>query len=365
VKIPLMNLEAQYFSLKDEIDDAIYEVMWNCQFILGGKVQCLEEAIADYCKVKYAVGVANGTDALILSLEALGIGPGDEVITTPFTFFATAESISRVGAKPVFVDIRPDTFNIDENLIEEKITKKTKAIMPVHLFGQPADMGTIMDVAQRYNLKVIEDACQAMGASIGGMMTGGIGDVGCFSFFPSKNLGGIGDGGTVATDDEKIANKVRLLARHGSSQRDCYQMIGRNSRLDTIQATVLLVKLRRLDVWNGMRRKNAYYYNHFLRDANVVTPFEEKNLKHVYHLYNIRTKNRTQLIRTLNEKGISVGKYYSHPLHLQEAYVDLGYKLGDLPESEKAAKEILALPMYPELSRKQIEYVADAIKEVR
>ncbi|MDO8885567.1 DegT/DnrJ/EryC1/StrS family aminotransferase [Candidatus Oleimmundimicrobium sp.] len=364
MSIPLLDLQAQYCSIKNEIDAAVMEVMGSCRFILGSKVQELEEKVAVFCGAKYGVGVANGTDALILSLEAMGIGPGDEVITTPFTFFATAECISRVGAKPVFVDIEPNTFNLNIELIEEKINENTKAIIPVHIFGQPVDMDAIMTLAKKHNLKVVEDACQAIGAEFKGKRIGGLGDTGCFSFFPSKNLGCAGDGGMVVTNDKDLAERIRLLRQHGSPKKYHHTILGHNSRLDALQAAILLVKLKYLDSWNDKRGENAYIYNELLKDIDVVTPFEADNVKHIYHLYIIRTKKRDELEKALKEAGIGTGVYYPVPLHLQEVYADLGYKWGDLPESDKASKETIAIPLYAELKKEQIESVVKVIKKV-
>ncbi|HDP70013.1 MAG TPA: DegT/DnrJ/EryC1/StrS family aminotransferase [Actinobacteria bacterium] len=363
MSIPLLDLQAQYRSIKNEMDAAVMEVMESCHFILGSKVQELEERLATFCGTKYGVGVANGTDALILSLEAMGIGPGDEVITTPFTFFATAECISRVGAKPVFVDIEPDTFNLNTGLIEEKINENTKAIIPVHIFGQPVDMDAIMTIAKKYNLKVVEDACQAIGAEFNGKRIGGLGDTGCFSFFPSKNLGCAGDGGAVVTNDTDLAEKIQLLRQHGSPKKYHHTVLGHNSRLDALQAAILLVKLKYIDSWNDKRRENAYLYNELLKGLDVVTPYELDNIKHVYHLYIIRTKKRDILEKALKETGIGTGVYYPLPLHLQEVYADLGYKWGDLPESDRASKETIALPLFAELKREQIESVVEVVKK--
>ncbi len=362
MSIPLLDLQAQYCSIKDEIDAAVMKVIESCHFILGSKVQELEEKVAAFCGAKYGVGVANGTDALILSLEAMGIGAGDEIITTPFTFFATTECISRVGAKPVFVDIDPKTFNLDIDLIEEKINENTRAIMPVHIFGQPVDMDIVMAIAKKHNLKVIEDACQAIGAEFNGKRIGGLGDTGCFSFFPSKNLGCAGDGGMVVTNDKDLAERVHLLRQHGSPKKYHHTILGHNSRLDALQAAILLVKLKYLDSWNDKRRENAYIYSELLKNVDVTTPFEMDNVKHVYHLYIIRTKKRDELEKALREAGISTGIYYPVPLHLQEVYADLGYKWGDLLESEKASKETIALPLYAELEREQIESVVEVVK---
>lgn len=361
--IPLIDLKAQYESIKEEVDRAVREVLESGRYILGPNVEALEREIASYCGVKYGVGVASGTDALLLSLLALGIGPGDEVITTPFTFFATAEVIMQAGAKPVFVDIDPRTYNIDVERIEEKINENTKAIIPVHIFGQMVDMERVMQIARKYGLAVIEDACQAIGAEFKGQKAGAWGDAGCFSFFPTKNLGGYGDGGIVVTNDSAIAEKIRLLRAHGSKVKYYHSVIGYNSRLDEIQAAILRVKLKYIDEWNEKRRKKASVYNELLKGMEgVCTPVEDYRGKAVYHLYVIRAEKRERIREALAGEGISTGVYYPLPLHLQEALRDLGYKVGDFPEAEKASKETLALPLYPELPEQDIERIAEAVK---
>lgn len=364
MKVPLVDLKAEYSSIREEIDSAIKEVLEAQTFILGPKVEELEEKIAKYCNVKHAIGVASGTDALLLSLMAVGIGQGDEVITTPFTFFATAGSIYRLKAKPVFVDIDLRTYNIDPSLIEEKITKKTKAIIPVHLYGQCADMDSILEIAKKHNLYVIEDSAQAIGAKYKGRNAGSMGDLGCLSFFPTKNLGGYGDGGMVLTNDDDLARKVKMLRVHGSEVKYYHSTVGINSRLDAIQAAVLLVKLKYLDEWNESRRQNAKFYNLAFDGSNVITPYEESHNYHIYHQYVIRIKERDIVRKRLQEMGIGTEVYYPLPLHLQSCFSELGYKEGDLPNSELSAKEVLALPIYPKLTREQQQYVANSIREL-
>lgn len=366
MNIPLIDLKAQYEEIKKEIQEAISKVLEKQNFILGENVEKLEEEIARYCNVKYAVGVASGTDALILSLVSLGIKEGNEVITTPFTFFATAEAISKVRAKPVFVDIDERTFNINPELIEEKITEKTRAIIPVHLFGQMADMKKINEIARKYNLKVIEDAAQAIGAEQkikdSFEKAGSLSDAGCFSFFPSKNLGGYGDGGMVVTNNLEIAEKIKLLRVHGSRKKYIHQIIGYNSRLDEIQAAILRVKLKYLDKWNKKRRENAAIYNSLLKDFLEIPYCEDFN-RHTYHLYTVKCEKRDGLQQHLKNYNINTGIYYPLSLHLQEAYKSLGYKKGDFKISEKMQDLVLSLPMYPELKTEQIEFICEKIKE--
>ena len=360
--IPLVDLKAQYKTIKDEVNAAIQDVLESQYFILGPKVQELEEKIAAYCDVKYGIGVASGTDALLLSLMAIGAGYGDEVITTPFTFFATAGSISRLGAKPVFVDIDPKTYNINPELIEERITDKTRAIIPVHLYGQCADMNPILDIAKRHNLYVIEDAAQAIGAEYKGRKAASMGHLGCLSFFPTKNLGGYGDGGMVLTNDEGLAEKVSVLRVHGSKPKYYHSIVGCNSRLDALQAAVLLAKFNHLDEWSEARRQNAQVYNSLFTDTNVVAPYAESFNYHVYNQYVIRAKQRDRLKEVSKEAGVGTEIYYPVPLHLQECYSDLGYQPGDLPVSEKASKQVLALPIYPGLTQGQQEQIAKIIR---
>jgi dTDP-4-amino-4,6-dideoxygalactose transaminase len=363
MNIPAFDLKRQYRNLSSELLPILEEVMAKGQFILGENVELLEKELADYCGTKYAVGVASGTDALLLSLEALGIGEGDEVITTPFTFFATSEVISLLKAKPVFVDIDSKTFNIDPDKIEDAITTKTKAVIPVHLFGQMAEMDDIEYLAEKYDLYIIEDACQAIGAEYKGRRAGSIGDTGCFSFFPTKNLGAFGDGGLITTNDEKLYEKIKLLRVHGSRKKYYHELIGHNSRLDEIQAAILRVKLKYLDNWIERRIEIAKIYSEGLKDLDVTVPEVKPYLRHVYHQYVIRTKHRDELQEYLSNKGIGTAIYYPLPLHLQECYKDLGYREGDLPEAEKASKEVIALPMWPELTNEEVNYIVESIRE--
>jgi dTDP-4-amino-4,6-dideoxygalactose transaminase len=364
MNIPLMDLKAQYRSIRDEVLKAVEGVLEGGRYILGPEVKALEEEVAALCGVDHGVGVANGTDALVLVLDALGIGPGDEVITTPFTFFATAESISRVGATPVFVDIDPGTFNLDASELRSRITPRTKAILPVHIFGQPADMDEVMEVAKESGLWVIEDACQAIGAEYRGRKVGSLGHAACFSFFPTKNLGGYGDGGMIVTDDESLARKLRSLRVHGRTPESKYinTMLGYNSRLDELQAAILRIKLRRLKEWNEARRRKAHLYNELLQDLPIVTPVEASDRSHIYHLYIIQAEERDALIEHLNRHGIASGVYYPIPLHLQEVYRFLEYGEGSLPRVEKVAKRTLALPLYPEMTEESVRYVAEVVR---
>jgi dTDP-4-amino-4,6-dideoxygalactose transaminase len=358
----MVDLKVQYQAIKDEIDNAVLSVIRSTAFILGPQGKALEQSVAAYHGVGQAVGVASGTDALHLALLAAGVGKGDEVITTPFTFIATAEAISYVGGVPVFVDIRPDTFNIDVSKIEAKITKRTRAIIPVHLYGQPADMGPLMEIAGRQRLKVIEDCAQSFGAEFKGKKTGTFGDFGCFSFFPSKNLGCYGDGGMVTTHDPKLAERLFSLRNHGSKVRYYHDEVGFNSRLDELQAAILNVKLKRIDAYNAGRRKAAALYNRALGVPGIVTPFESRDGGHVYHQYTIKIQDRDKVKEKLDSAKVSSMIYYPVPLHLQSAYKDLGMKQGSLPVAEQVAKEVLSLPMYPELGEEQIKSVADAVK---
>lgn len=363
MNISLLDLKRQYDTLEKEIDKSIKEVLVSTRFILGPNVKSLEEEIAEFTGTKYGIGVANGTDALLLTLKAFGIGEGDEVITTPFTFFATAETISQVGATPVFVDINPETYNIDIDKIEEKITSKTKAIMPVHIFGQPADMDKIMEIAEKHDLKVIEDACQAIGSQYNGKEIGSLGHAACFSFFPTKNLGGYGDGGMIVTNDAEFTEKIKMLRFHGQKVKYYNEMLGYNSRLDEIQAAILRIKLKHLKEWNDKRKELAYRYNEMLKDTPLVTPKEIENIKHVYHLYIIKSEERADLINHLKENGIATGVYYPVPLHLQNVYKDLGYNEGDFPQAEYCSKRTFALPLFPELTIEEQDYIIEKVKE--
>ena len=361
--VPFFDLKRQYHSIKDELDAAVQQVMASCRFVLGEKVISFEKEFARFCGTDFAVGVANGTDALRFALLACGIGKGDEVITVPNTFIATTEAISQTGAKIVFVDINLWTYNIDVSQIEGAINERTRAILPVHLFGQPADMNPIMKIARKYNLKVIEDACQVHGAEYKGRKAGSIGDAGCFSFYPSKNLAAFGDGGMVVSNGNKIAQKIKMLRDHGQIKKYEHLIEGCNSRLDEIQAAILRVKLKRLDEQNKLRRKNASIYNELLKDVDeIITPFEAEYAKHVYHLYVIRTEKRDELQEYLKSNGILTGLHYPIPLHLQKAYEYLGYKEGDFPVAEACAKHIISLPMFPELTREEIAKVVSEIK---
>ncbi|HXM90858.1 MAG TPA: DegT/DnrJ/EryC1/StrS family aminotransferase [Candidatus Dormibacteraeota bacterium] len=360
--IPPLDLKAQWLTIKGEISAAINAVVESQQFILGPQVQALEEEIARYCGTKFAVGVASGTDALLLALHVAGVGPGDEVLLPTFSFIATADSVSLLSAIPVFVDIDPSTFAIDPAQLEAKISPRTRAILPVHLYGHPADMDPINAIAQRHNLKVIEDNAQAIGAKYKARKTGGLGDLGCISFFPSKNLGAYGDGGMIVTNSEAYSKHLRVLRNHGSSQKYFATEQGWNSRLDEIQAAILRVKLRHLDHWGAARRKNASSYSQLLKAIpGVVTPFEAPWAEHVYHQYTIRVANRDRVQSALTEQGIGTTVYYPAPIHLQPVFAKLGYHAGDLPQAEKAAKEGLSLPIYAELTSEQIHRVVAAI----
>ncbi len=364
--VPLLDLKAQYQTIKEEIDAAVAEVFQTQYFILGPKVKECEEAIAAYSNCKHGVGVTSGTDALLIAMMTENIGPGDEVITSPYTFFATAGCIARLGATPVFVDIDPKNYNIDPDLIEARVTKKTKAIIPVHLYGQMADMDPIMQIADAHGLMVIEDAAQAIGAEYKGKRAGSIGHYGCFSFFPSKNLGAAGDGGMVVMNDDERAEKLRQLRAHGSKPKYFHKLIGGNFRLDALQAAVVTVKLRHLDDWSSARQKNAARYDSLFKNSGLV----DKGLvelpvvatdRHIFNQYVIRVKDRDEMRVFLKDEGIGNEVYYPIPLHLQECFAYLGGKEGDYPESEAAAKETLAVPVYPELSDSQAKTVVEAV----
>jgi len=386
MKVPILDLNAQHKKIEEEINQAIKRVCASGQFILGDEVAKFEEEIASYCKVDYAIGVSSGTDSLLVSLMALGIAPGDEVITSAYSFFATAGVISRLSAKPVFVDIEPETFNINPFLIEEKITGKTKALLPVHLFGQVAEMSPVMQLAEKYNLAVIEDSAQAIGAQYkDGRIAGTIGDAGCLSFFPTKNLGGFGDGGMVLTRDKKFSEKIRILRVHGARPKYYHKVIGGNFRLDSLQAAILRVKLKYLDEWTEKRQENGRNYRQIFIEKGLeelvhlpkaiyhphLTPpplrgrIEERGIRN-YHIYNqfvIRVKKRDQLKEFLEENGVDTAIYYPISLPLQECFKGLGYRSGDFPQAERAAKETLALPIYPEITREMQGYVVEKIKE--
>jgi len=361
MNIPMVDLKQQYHELKAEIDSGMLEALANTQFILGPEVQKLEKSAAEYLGVKHAIGVASGTDALHLALNAAGIGPGDEVITTPFTFIATAESISFVGAKPVFVDIDPDTFNIDLKQIEAAITSKTRAVIPVHLFGQPVDMSELSAICTKHDLKIIEDCAQSFGAHINGTQTGAFGDFGAFSFFPSKNLGAFGDGGLITTSSDTYADKVKYLRNHGMSVRYHHTMLGFNSRLDELQAVILNIKLKHIDSYNQNRRRVAKTYRDFLADTAVQTPVEDGIGLHVYHQYTCLHPMRDAIIKSLNDAGIASAIYYPIPLHRQDVYAE-DYANIHLPNAEATAEKCFALPIYPELEEDKIKTVTDTIK---
>lgn len=374
-KIEFLDLTKQYESIKKEINSTIERVLEKGIFIEGKEIEYFEKEIAKFCGAKYAIGVNSGTDALFLSLQSLGIGVGDEVIATPFTFIATAEVIVACGARPVFVDIDPKTFNINPLKIEKVINKKTKAIIPVHLFGQMAEINEIKRIAKKHRLYVVEDAAQAIGATIRFQVSGSrlqvkkagsIGDLGCLSFFPSKNLGAYGDGGMILTNNKRLAEKIRLLKSHGSSTREKYLnlVIGTNSRLDTLQAAILRVKLKYLKKWTKQRQEIAKYYNHKLHKVgDIATPEILSDRTHIFHQYTIRTKLRDKLQKYLKNKGILTMIYYPIPLHSQPAFKYLCYKKGDFPKAERAAKEVLSLPIYPELSRKSQDFIIKIINK--
>lgn len=359
--IPMVDLKLQYHNLKGEIDAAVLNALESTQFILGPNVAALEQEAAAYLGVPATVACASGTDALHLAVVAAGIGPGDEVITTPFTFIATAEAVCYAGATPVFVDIDPRTFNIDPAAIEKAITPRTKAVIPVHLFGQPANMAAIADLCKRHNLLLIEDCAQSFGASIGGVMTGSQGIFGCFSFFPSKNLGCYGDGGMIACASQELADQVKMLRNHGSKVRYHHHVIGFNSRLDEIQAAILRVKLKRIDQFNRERRRVAHLYSELLKDLAVV-PFEDGLGNHVYHQYTLLTERRDAVMAALTERGISSAVYYPIPLHRQEVFANVCQGVS-LPVSERVAASCMSLPIYPEMTDEQVRLVAATVQE--
>ncbi|MBE0418487.1 MAG: DegT/DnrJ/EryC1/StrS family aminotransferase [Coriobacteriia bacterium] len=363
MSIPLLDLKAQYLELKDELDSAVGDVMSSAGFIGGPRVRELETAIAEYCGTKHAVACGNGTDALFLILHALGIGKGDEVITTPFTFIATAEAIAHVGATPVFVDIEPDTYNVDVSQVEAAITEHTRAIMPVHIFGQCADMDPINEIAKRHGLRVIEDACQAIGATYEGKRAGSLADVAAFSFFPSKNLGCAGDGGIITTDDDEIAAACRKMANHGTTVKYYHDTIGVNSRLDALQAAILLVKLPHLNRWNAERRAATAVYDELLADTSLGLPVTREYGEHVYHLYIVRSPERDRIMDALKAAGVGTAAYYPVPLHRQEALGHLGYAEGSLPVAEAACPQTFALPAFPGITREQQDVVVAALLE--
>jgi len=366
MKIPLLDLKKQYRSIKEEIDLAIKNILDSQYFIMGKEILELEKSIASYSDTKYAIGVASGTDALILSLKALGIGDGDEVITVPFTFIATGEAINNTGATPVFVDIDKKSYTMDPSGIEAKITKKTKAILPVHMYGQCADMDSILKIAKTHNLKVVEDCAQAIGATYKTRKAGSLSNAGCISFFPSKNLGAYGDGGMIVTNSEKTAELERLLRVHGSAKRYIHSVLGYNSRLDNLQAAILNVKLKHLDKWSERRREIARFYDEAFKDTKeLVTPFTYPYNEHIYHQYTLKVDQglRDKLIDHLKASGIESRVYYPIPLHMQECYKFLGHKPSDFPVSLDAALSTLVLPVFPELESNELEYIVETVKE--
>jgi dTDP-4-amino-4,6-dideoxygalactose transaminase len=374
--IPILDLKAQYATIRADVESAIARVMESQHFILGPEVEALEKEIAAYCGCGFGIGVSSGTDALLVSLMAIGLQPGDEVITSPYSFFATAGAIVRLGARPVFVDIDLDTLNINASLIEAAITERTRAILPVHLAGQMADMDTIMEIAKRHNLYVIEDACQALGADFGGRRAGSIGHLGCFSFFPSKNLGGAGDSGMVTANDPVLADRVALLRNHGHRPKYYNQAIGGNFRMDALQAAILRAKLPHLEAWTATRQRNAALYRQFFLESGlasetpglreqkpVILPHETGWGRHIYHLYQVRVQNRTGLMTHLKANQIGSEIYYPVPLHLQTCFNGMSYARGGCPNAERAAEGTLALPIYPELSEGQIFRVVQGIAD--
>jgi len=361
MQVPILDLKAQYAGIKGQVMQAIEDVADSQLLCLGPAVTEFEQKIAAYCGSKYAIGVSSGSDALLASLMALEIKSGDEVITTPFTFFATAGAIVRLGARPVFVDVNQDSYNIDPAGIERKISSKTRAIIPVHLFGQAADMKAIAEIANRHKLAIVEDAAQAIGAAQDGIKCGNFGSLGCFSFYPTKNLGGFGDGGVVTTNEEKLAEKIKTLRDHGQNPRYFYSVVGGNFRLDAIQAAVLTVKLKYLDEWNVKRRQNAAFYNKMFANSPVKPQKIAPNNVCIYHQYTVRVAERDNLQKFLAEKEIGSAIFYPKPLHLQDCFKDLVYRKGDLPVAEQLCNQVLSLPVYPELSEQQIEYVAQTV----
>ena len=361
MRVPLLDLKAQYASIKNEVLAVVGEVLESQVCIGGPRVSELEEKVAAVSGCKYAVGVSSGTDAILAALMCLGVGPGDEIVTTPFTFFATAGCIARTGAKPVFVDIDPKTYNINPALIEAAITARTKAIMPVHLFGQVCDMDPILEIAARRNLFVVEDAAQAISATYKGRLAGSMGAMGCFSFYPSKNLGAVGEGGMVVTNDQKLHKLLMVMRNHGSEVKYFHQYVGGNFRLDPIQAAVLLVKLPRLNEWSAARRRNAAIYDELFAGSGIVTPCISQDCVSIFNQYVVRSEYRDDLMEYLKGQGIGTEIYYPVPMHLQECFRSLGYKAGDFPESEKASRQAVALPIYPELTREMLEHVASAV----
>jgi dTDP-4-amino-4,6-dideoxygalactose transaminase len=366
MKVPLLDLVAQHRTIRDEMMEAVTRVFDTQQFVMGAGVEEFERAVEEYLGVKHAIGCASGSDALLLALMALGVGEGDEVITTAYTFFATTGAIMRLGALPIYVDIAYDDFNLNVELLERAITPRTKAILPVHLYGQCARMDAIMEIASKHNFPVVEDAAQAIGAEFKGQRAGTMGAIGCFSFFPSKNLGAAGDGGLMTTDDDALAAKLRILRVHGMEPKYYHHVVGVNSRLDALQAAVLKVKLKYLDQWNEARRANAARYERLFAEAGleeIVTPKVHADCHHIFHQYTIRCERRDELKAFLQREGVGTEVYYPVPLHLQECFSFLGHEMGELPETERAARECLSLPIYAELTDEQQRCVVEKIAE--
>ena len=361
--VPLLDLKAQYATIKPELDAAVHSVLDSARFIGGPEITALEAEIAAYSHAAYGVGVATGPDALLLALKALGVGPGDEVITSAYSFFASASTIALAGAKPVFCDIEESTYNLDPTKLAACLTAKTKAVVPVHLFGQCADMPAVRALCDPKGIPVLEDAAQAIGSEWQGKRAGEMGVGACFSFFPSKNLGGIGDGGMVVASDDAFADKVRLLREHGARPKYHHKILGQNSRLDALQAAVLRVKLRHLEAWHAGRQANAALYRELLAGTNVGLPLARPEARHIYNQFVVRTPKRDALKQHLTDAGIGTEVYYPRPLHVQECFADLGHRTGDFPQSEAAALETLALPIYPELTGEQIAYVSARIHD--
>ena len=364
--VPLFDLTRQYATLRAEIEPAVLELLASGAYVLGPAVDEFEKSAASFLQSSHAVGVANGTDALLIALRAIGLQPGDEVISTPFTFYSAAEVVAELGAKPVFVDIEEDTFNLDPAKIEAAITPRTRAIIPVHIFGHPAPMTQIMAIARRHDLRVIEDCAQSWGATLDGKQTGTWGDAGTFSFFPTKNLGACGEGGLICTDDEQLAEKARQLRVHGQSQRYIYDELGYNSRLHALQAAILSVKMQHAQSWNDARRSHAAHYARLLEGTPFIVPAEKPGACHVYHQYTLRVPaelDRDRISAQLTQRGIGNAIYYPKPLHLQPVFADLGYQTGDLPVAERVTEEVLSLPIFPELRADEVELVGAALRD--
>jgi dTDP-4-amino-4,6-dideoxygalactose transaminase len=364
MNVPELALTRQYAEIAEEAEEAFAQVLSTQRFASGPRVAELEERLASYCQTRFAVGVASGTDALLVALLALGIGPGDEVVTTPLTFFATAGAIHRVGARPVFVDIRADTFNLNPELVPAAVTERTRALLPVHLYGQVADMDPLLALARGRDLPVIEDAAQAVGATYRGRRAGSFGRAACLSFYPTKNLGAYGEAGMLLTSEGAVADRARLLRNHGMTQQYLHHCVGFNSRMDELQAAILLVKLGHLEAWNGARRERAATYARLLGDVpEVVPPAVDPRCGHIFHQYVIRAPRRDALLEHLRAHGVGARVFYPFPLHLQPCFAGLGYREGDFPEAERAAREVLALPLYPELQTEEQEYVVETLAE--